>query len=99
VIGDNMDIPQHMLAQARTFCSIQPCPRFAEGDLTVEQGEDVRHIAVCARHAEYYVKYFGGEDMDAGILSQETVFVDDVGDDKMLEQIVKQGNPHAIIRP
>jgi hypothetical protein len=95
-----MDLPAHLLAQAKTFCSVQPCTRFAEGDLSIERdNEPPQIIPICSRHYEYYVTYFGGEDFDAEIIGKETVFVDDVGDDSMIEEIVKRGRPHEIVRP
>jgi len=88
-----------MLLTAKTFCSIQPCSRFAEGDLIVESDEGENRIPICPRHYEYYVQYFGGEDFDPDIVRKETVFVDDLGDDEMIADIAKRGLPHEIIRP
>ena len=87
------------MAQAKTFCSIQPCTRFAEGDLTIESDAGVEVIPICPRHYEYYMSYFGGEDFDKDVLSKETVFVDDVGDDSMIDDIMQRGDPHEIVRP
>lgn len=89
-------IPAGMLAQAVVFCSIQPCNRVAEGDLEFERDGAVEQVAVCPRHAEYLMSYFAGGVVAPGILSQEIVFVDDVGND-MTADIIRQGTHHAII--
>lgn len=83
--------------RAYVFCSIQPCNRQVEGNLEFEQDGGVRTVDVCARHAEYIMNYFNGEIGDPDILSQEIVFVDDVGGDSMVDDIIKHGRPLAII--
>lgn len=88
-----------MMAQAKTFCTIQPCTRFAEGDIVVESDAGVERIAVCPRHYEYYVSYFGGDDFDRKVLSKETVFVDDISLDSVVDDVIKKGEPHEIVRP
>lgn len=83
---------------AVVFCSIQPCTRPAEGDLAVHRDGRDEQIPVCARHAEYIMAYFAGESIeDPTLLSKEIVFVDDVGDDDMLQQIRMAGTYHEII--
>lgn len=93
-----MDLP-NMLAMAKTFCSVQPCTRYAEGDLVLESDAGKQVIPICPRHYEYYIEYFNSETFDSDILGKETVFVDDVGDDEMIGDIIRRGNPHEIIRP
>lgn len=93
-----MDVPASMMAQAKTFCAMQPCTRFAEGDLTVEQDGRKSVFSICARHHEYIMRYYGQQDFDPTIVGREVVFVDDVGDDEMIDQIVKYGNLQEIVR-
>ena len=92
-----MLVPPGMSERAVTFCSIQPCTRHAEGDLIIERNGQEERVAVCPRHAEYLFSHFGGEDIDPQILSKEIVFVDDVGRDSMIDDIIERGDPHDII--
>lgn len=93
-----MQVPASMASMAVIFCSIQPCSRQAEGDLELERNGEVERVAVCQRHAEYFMKYFNSDEIeDNRLVDQETVFVDDVGEDEMIDQIVEQGDYHAII--
>lgn len=95
-----MEVPPSMVTQAVHFCSIQPCPRKAEGELEVSKGDGRRNIPVCARHAEYIMNLYNSEEVeDESILTKEIVFVDDVGEGEMLDAIIENGNYHEIIRP
>lgn len=92
------NLPAAMLSQARAFCSIQPCSRFVEGKLNFERDGETQQVEVCARHAEYLMQLFAGEDVgDADILAKEIVFVDDVEQDSMIDEIFKQGTFHEIV--
>lgn len=83
---------------AIVFCSIQPCARIAEGDLTVERDGVPEPVPVCARHAEYIMRIFAGDEIgNPDLLSQEIVFVDDVGKDAMLDMIIQAGTAYDII--
>jgi len=86
------------LPGAVVFCSIQPCTRQVEGKLNFERDGETQHVEVCARHAEYFMRLFAGEDIeDPGILAKEIVFLDDVVQDSMVDQIFKQGTFHDIV--
>lgn len=93
-----MDIPASMMAQAKTFCSIQPCVRFAEGDLVIERDGQTETHPVCPRHHEYIMQYYGQQDFDPAIVGKEVIFADEVDDDGMIKQIVEHGNLHEIVR-
>jgi len=58
------------------FCTLQPCPRQAAGDLVVELGGEEKRFPVCERHADYITRQQKGHDEVS--LSQEVVFTDDV---------------------
>jgi hypothetical protein len=90
-----LNIPS-FFSSAKTFCSIQPCVRFAEGDLIIERDGKEDTVPVCPRHHEYVVDHlakFGNAD----ILNQEIVFVQDVGME-MANSVAKSGLPHIIIK-
>lgn len=80
---------------AVTFCSIQPCTRQAEGDLIIEQGGQEQRIAICPRHYEWFVN--NPAHANTHDASREVVFVDDVGDDQMVNDIIRRGDPLEII--
>ncbi|MCA1799709.1 MAG: hypothetical protein LC650_00135 [Actinobacteria bacterium] len=91
-----MNIPG--MEGAVLFCAIQPCNRRAEGNLEFERDGKVHRVDVCPRHAEYLMHLFGGDAVeDPDILSKEIVFLDDVGGDSMIDDIINRGRPHAII--
>lgn len=93
-----MQLPPGLAAQAVTFCSIQPCTRYAEGDLVIERGGQEEIIPVCPRHYEYIVDKLGEQIYDdPSLLSKEIVFVDDVGRDAMLDRIIASGTALDII--
>jgi len=58
------------------FCTFQPCPRQAGGDLVVELGGEEKRFPVCERHADYITSQQKGHDEVP--ISQEIVFADDV---------------------
>lgn len=94
-----MQIPPGMMAQATVFCSFQPCTRVSDGELVTydNDGNEVA-VQVCERHAEYLLAYFGGGEIeDPDILSKEIVFLDDVHNDEMVEDIAQRDSCHEII--
>lgn len=58
------------------FCSFQPCPRQAQGDLVLGIGGGEKRFPVCERHADYITSQKKGHDEVP--ISQEIVFTDDV---------------------
>jgi hypothetical protein len=92
-----VEIPASMVAQAKTFCSMQPCARFAEGELVIELDGETTTIAICPRHYEY-VQAQMSKHGDTSMLSQEIVFADEMpGEQAMINDIIANGNPYDII--
>jgi len=92
-------IPPEMMARATVFCSFQPCPRVSDGEIVThdENGAEIS-VQVCERHAEYLLSYFGGGEIeDPSILYKEIVFLDDVHNDEMIDDISKRSTCHEII--
>lgn len=58
------------------FCSMQPCPRQAAGDIVLEMRGEEKRFPVCERHADYITRHKKGHDEVP--ISQEIVFADDV---------------------
>jgi hypothetical protein len=58
------------------FCTFQPCPRQASGDIVLGARGEEKRFPVCQRHAEYITSQQKGH--DEVLISQEIVFTDDV---------------------
>jgi hypothetical protein len=69
------------------FCSFQPCPRHANGDLVVGEGPGEKRFPVCSKHMEFVMSQ---SDRTAS-LADEIVFADDVPLDILVD------NPDRIV--
>lgn len=80
------------------FCSIQPCSRFAEGEISFEQYPE-ENWPVCERHFEFIVQEVNKGVDPLVLLERPTVFTDDIAEEHkfLIDAVIDNQNPYKVI--